>query len=124
MASGLFDTIGLFRKPGPTETNIVLEWMNTLGISALKEKRLDQLSLGEQRQVMLARALVKSPPLLILDEPCQGLDSQQTAMFKKTIELICEATTTTMVYVSHYSQDIPCCITHHLQLKAGKKVED
>jgi molybdate transport system ATP-binding protein len=124
VASGLFDTIGLFRKPGQTETNIVLEWMNTLGISALKEKRLNQLSLGEQRQVMLARALVKSPPLLILDEPCQGLDSQQTAMFKKTIELICEATTTTMVYVSHYSQDIPSCITHHLQLKAGKKVED
>ncbi len=124
VASGLFDTIGLFRKPGPTETSIVLEWMDILGITAIKEKRLNQLSLGEQRLVMLTRALVKSPPLLILDEPCQGLDPQQTARFRNTIDQICGSTSTTLIYVSHYSQDIPSCITHHLQLKAGKKVED
>lgn len=124
VASGLFDTIGLFRKPGPTETSIVLEWMEILGISSIKDKRLNQLSLGEQRLVMLTRALVKSPPLLILDEPCQGLDAQQTARFKNTIDLICQSTSTTLIYVSHYSQDIPSCITHHLQLNAGKKVMD
>ncbi|MCE2848433.1 MAG: ATP-binding cassette domain-containing protein, partial [Chitinophagaceae bacterium] len=124
VASGLFDTIGLFRKPGPTENSIVLDWMEMLGISAMKEKRLNQLSLGEQRLVMLTRALVKSPPLLILDEPCQGLDAQQTARFKTTIDLICESTSTTLIYVSHYNQDIPSCITHQLQLKAGKKVVD
>ena len=124
VASGLFDTIGLFRKPGPTETSIVLDWMEMLGISAIKEKRLNQLSLGEQRLVMLTRALVKSPPMLILDEPCQGLDAQQTAKFKNTIDLICKSTSTTLIYVSHYSQDIPTCITHHLQLKAGKKIEE
>jgi molybdate transport system ATP-binding protein len=124
VASGLFDTIGLFRKPGPTETSIVLEWMEVLGISAIKEKRLNQLSLGEQRLVMLTRALVKSPPLLIFDEPCQGLDSQQTAGFKNMVDLICGSTSTTMIYVSHYNQDIPSCITHHLQLKGGKKLED
>ena len=124
VASGLFDTIGLFRKPGPNETSIVLEWMDMLGISAIKEKRLNQLSLGEQRLVMLTRALVKSPPLLILDEPCQGLDVQQTARFKNTIDFICGSTSTTLIYVSHYSQDIPLCISHHLQLKAGKKIVD
>jgi molybdate transport system ATP-binding protein len=124
VASGLFDTIGLFRKPGPMETSIVLEWMEIVGISAIKQKRLNQLSLGEQRLVMLTRALVKSPPLLIFDEPCQGLDSQQTAGFKNMIDLICRSTSTTMIYVSHYSQDIPSCITHHLQLKGGKKLED
>jgi molybdate transport system ATP-binding protein len=124
VASGLFDTIGLFRKPGPMETSTVLEWMDILGIIAIKEKRLNQLSLGEQRLVMLTRALVKSPPLLILDEPCQGLDSQQTARFKNTIDMICGSTSTTLIYVSHYSQDIPSCITHHLQLEAGKKVVD
>lgn len=124
VASGLFDTIGLFRKPGPMETGIVLEWMEMLGISAIKEKRLNQLSLGEQRLVMLTRALVKSPPLLIFDEPCQGLDGQQTAGFKNMVDLICGSTSTTMIYVSHYSQDIPSCITHHLQLKGGKKLEE
>ena len=124
VASGLFDTIGLFRKPGLTENSIVLDWMEMLGISAMKEKRLNQLSLGEQRLVMLTRALVKSPPLLILDEPCQGLDAQQTARFKTTIDLICESTSTTLIYVSHYNQDVPSCITHQLQLKAGKKVVD
>jgi molybdate transport system ATP-binding protein len=124
VASGLFDTIGLFRKPGTTETSTVLEWMDIIGISSIKEKRLNQLSLGEQRLVMLTRALVKSPPLLILDEPCQGLDSEQTARFKNTIDQICGSTSTTLIYVSHYTQDVPSCISHHLQLKAGKKVED
>jgi molybdate transport system ATP-binding protein len=124
VASGLFDTIGLFRKPGTTETSTVLAWMDIIGISSIKEKRLNQLSLGEQRLVMLTRALVKSPPLLILDEPCQGLDSQQTARFKNTIDLICGSTSTTLIYVSHYTQDVPSSITHHLQLKAGKKVAD
>ena len=124
VASGLFDTIGLFRKPGTTETSTVLEWMDMIGITSIKEKRLNQLSLGEQRLVMLTRALVKSPPLLILDEPCQGLDSQQTARFKNTIDHICRSTSTTLIYVSHYTQDVPSCITHHLQLKAGKKVEN
>lgn len=124
VSSGLFDTIGLFRKPGPTEMSIVIEWMDMLGISAMKEKRLNQLSLGEQRLVMLTRALVKSPPLLILDEPCQGLDSQQTAKFKNTIDLICGSTSTTLIYVSHYNKDIPSCITHHLKLEAGRKVDD
>jgi len=124
VASGLFDTIGLFRKPGPMETNIVLEWMEILGISDTRQKRLNQLSLGEQRLVMLTRALVKSPPLLILDEPCQGLDTQQTARFKNTIDQICSSTSTTLIYVSHYSQDIPSSITHHLQLQTGRKVED
>jgi molybdate transport system ATP-binding protein len=98
--------------------------MDIIGISSIKEKRLNQLSLGEQRLVMLTRALVKSPPLLILDEPCQGLDSQQTARFKNTIDLICGSTSTTLIYVSHYTQDVPSSITHHLQLKAGKKVAD
>jgi molybdate transport system ATP-binding protein len=101
-----------------------MEWMDIIGISSIKEKRLYQLSLGEQRLVMLTRALVKSPPLLILDEPCQGLDSQQTAGFKNTIDQMCGSTSTTLIYVSHYTQDVPSSITHHLQLKAGKKVED
>jgi molybdate transport system ATP-binding protein len=85
---------------------------------------LNQISFGDQRLVLLTRALVKSPPLLIFDEPCQGLDSQQTAGFKNMIDLICGSTSTTMIYVSHYSQDIPSCITHHLQLRGGKKLEE
>lgn len=123
IASGLFDTIGLFRKPGPTETENINAWIANMELSSIKEKRLNQLSLGEQRLVMLTRALVKSPSLLILDEPCQGLDIDQTTAFKQLIDDICQSTTTTLIYVSHYEHDIPSCITSHLKLDAGMRIE-
>lgn len=69
---------------------------------------------------MLARALVKCPPLLILDEPCQGLDDRQTNGFKSLIEAICKVSDTSLVYVSHYAADKPASLTHELLLKGGR----
>lgn len=123
IASGLFDTIGLFRKPSRSETETIEAWMNCMMISSIQEKRLHQMSLGEQRIVMLTRALVKSPPMLVLDEPCQGLDREQTVKFNQVIDLICQSSQTTLVYVSHYERDIPSCITHHYKLNAGKRID-
>jgi molybdate transport system ATP-binding protein len=119
IASGLFDTIGLFKKLSTDEIATVTAWMDLLEISTLKDNYLYQLSLGEQRLVMLARALVKSPPLLILDEPCQGLDPSQTSFFKHLIDAICEQSTTTLIYISHFNEDIPSCIQHRLELIKG-----
>lgn len=119
IASGLFDTIGLFKKISSEETSVVSEWMDVLGISYLKDNYLYQLSLGEQRLVILARALVKSPPMLILDEPCQGLDPEQTIFFKNLIDAICDQTSTTLIYISHFDEDIPSCIQHRLELVKG-----
>jgi molybdate transport system ATP-binding protein len=120
VASGLYDTIGLFRKPDEEKINIILNWMKLLNVDQFVDKMLNQLSLGEQRLVMLARALVKSPALLILDEPCQGLDQQQTSFIKKLIDQLCKIKETTLIYVSHYEQDIPSSVEYSLTLNDGK----
>jgi len=119
IASGFFDTIGLFRKPNNAQTELVLNWMKILHIAHLAEKYLNQLSLGEQRLVLLARALVKNPPLLILDEPCQGLDTQQTAFVKELIDQFCSSNNTTLIFVSHYEADIPSCVNNYIKLENG-----
>ena len=72
--------------------------------------------------ILLARALIKNPPLLILDEPCQGLDDEQTNYFKNLITQLCLQFDTTLIYVSHYKDQIPDCVNHFLQLEKGNDV--
>jgi molybdate transport system ATP-binding protein len=93
--------------------------MQLLSLQELGSKRLAQLSTGQQRMVLLARALIKNPPLLILDEPCQGLDDEHIQYFRELIGLLCEAFGTTLIYVSHYRQELPACIDRFLALKNG-----
>ncbi|GAA4304132.1 ATP-binding cassette domain-containing protein [Compostibacter hankyongensis] len=118
--SGFFDTMGLQHKPTEEQVRLAEEWMQLLAIASLSEKKFRQVSASEQRLVLLARALVKNPPLLILDEPCQGLDQEQKARFKKIIEAVCDRPGKTLIYVSHYREEIPACVTRSLQLKNGK----
>ena len=120
IASGLFDTIGLFRQVNDAQKEKISLWLHLLDLEKIQTKRLAQLSLGEQRRILLARALIKNPPLLILDEPCQGLDDEQTEYFKNLIDQICEAFRTTLVYVSHYKHQIPGCVDHFLHLENGR----
>jgi molybdate transport system ATP-binding protein len=123
VASGLFDTIGLFRALTPEQEERVMLWMKLLSIQDLRTRRLPQLSAGHQRMVLLARALIKNPPMLILDEPCQGLDDEQTAYFRELVTAVCVAFDKTLIYVSHYRQELPRCIDKYLRLEAGKRVE-
>jgi len=123
IASGFFDTIGLFRHLKNEQEEKILLWLKLLQLENIKSKRLSQLSLGEQRKTLLARALVKMPPLLILDEPCQGLDDEQAFYFKNLINQICEAFNTTLVYVSHYKHQIPGCVSHFLELEDGRIIK-
>jgi ABC-type molybdenum transport system, ATPase component/photorepair protein PhrA len=116
IASGLFDTIGLFRQLGNSQVQQVNRWLDILRLQSLKDRPLFRLSLGQQRLVLLARALVKNPPLLILDEPCQGLDETQTKSFNDLIDLLCLHFDTTLLYVSHYDNALPSTITHRLSL--------
>ena len=123
IGSGLFDTIGLFRPLTKEQEATVLLWMKLLSLTELRSKRLAELSTGQQRMVLLARALIKNPPMLILDEPCQGLDEEQTAYFREFINLLCEAFGTTLIYVSHYPQEIPACVNQYLKLDKGEMVK-
>src|SRR5262249_48628562 len=91
VASGLFDTIGLFRPHNEDPANLCRLCLQLLSLWELRPRRLVQLSTGQQRMILLARALIKNPPMLILDEPCQGLDDEQTAWFPQLITTLCEA---------------------------------
>lgn len=119
IASGLFDTIGLFRLLTEEQEQRVVLWMRLLSLEDLRSLRLAQLSTGQQRMVLLARALIKNPPMLTLDEPCQGLDEDQTSYFRQLIGLLCEAFGTTLIYVSHYREEIPDCVDRFLKLDNG-----
>ncbi|MBS1932489.1 MAG: ATP-binding cassette domain-containing protein [Bacteroidetes bacterium] len=119
IASGLFDTIGLFRHVTTVQEEKIVLWMKLLRIENLRTKRLAQLSGGQQRMVLLARALIKNPPLLILDEPSQGLDDEQTFYFKNLVDQLCQAFDTTLIYVSHYAEQVPSCVTKFLRLENG-----
>jgi molybdate transport system ATP-binding protein len=123
VASGLFDTIGLFRPLTSEQEERVLLWMKLLSLEDLRVRRLPQLSAGQQRMILLARALIKNPPMLILDEPCQGLDDEQIACFRELVTQLCVAFDKTLIYVSHYLQELPRCIDKYLRLEQGKRVE-
>ena len=77
------------------------------------------LSTGQQRLALLARAMVKHPPLLVLDEPCQGLDTLQRSAFLNMLDALCDQTALTVIYVSHDPRELPQAITHHLRLENG-----
>lgn len=122
--SGFYDTIGLFRPSNEDLAGMAARWMAVLGVAHLSRKLLSQVSPANQRLCLLARAFVKSPPLLILDEPCQGFSEAQVAAFKSLVNVICAESNTTVIYVTHYKEEIPACVTRILRLEAGSQVEE
>lgn len=110
VGSGLFDTIGLYRKCNEAQLEQCAKWMKIFGIFALSEKSFRNVSSGEQRLCLLARAFVKEPALLILDEPLHGLDVSNKLKTKKIIEEFCSDPKKTLIYVTHYIHEIPDCI--------------
>lgn len=124
VASGLFDTIGLFRQVTDEQTQRVYDWLELLGIKSLARKRLNELSAGEQRRALLARALIKNPPLLILDEPCQGLDDETEDGLLELINAVCEAGNKTLIYVTHYANKRPESIDKIMRLEKGCVIQN
>lgn len=117
VASGLYDTIGLYQNCSGREKELTLEWIHAVGLDELAQHRFDQLSFGEQRMALLARAMVKSPPLLILDEPCIGLDLEHRLRFLALVDRIATQGYTQILFVSHVPEDLPACINQWLQLE-------
>lgn len=117
VASGLHDSIGLYKKSSRDEYARCEWWMDIFGIAALKDRNFLSLSSGEQRMVLLARAFVKDPELLILDEPLHGLDMHNRRLAKDIIEAFCARRDKTLIMVTHYREELPSVITHSLYLK-------
>ncbi len=119
IASGFFDTIGLFRKISAAQQESVQTWIDVLHLQSVQHRALASVSFSTQRIILLARAMIKNPPLLILDEPCQGLDDAQREAFVTLVNDLCERFNKTLIYVSHYDNEIPGCITHVMELSKG-----
>ncbi len=114
--SGFFDSVGLYQHTSSSQRNTARKWIERLNLSHLQDKRYDLLSYGERRMVLLARAVVKSPKLFILDEPCQGLDPVNRQLILELINDICSKTPTQLLYVTHHLTEMPSCIKHVFDL--------
>jgi molybdate transport system ATP-binding protein len=114
--SGFFDSVGVYGQYSPQQQEIALQWLQMLHLEQHRDTPLRNLSYGEQRMILLARAMVKQPRLLILDEPCQGLDDINRQMVLKLIDYLAATGDTQLLYVTHHGEDRLACITHHLQL--------
>ena len=120
VASGLHDSIGLYKKPRPEQMSICEWWMDVFGILNLKDRPFLQISSGEQRLVLLARAFVKDPELLILDEPLHGLDTFNRRRVKAIVEAFSERKDKTIIYVTHYENELPKAIDQRITLIRNK----
>lgn len=116
VASGLMDSVGLYVKPKEEDYDKCRFWMSVFGLEGLEERGFLKLSSGEQRLVLLARAFVKDPELLILDEPLHGLDNTNRRLVKDVIEAYCKRKNKTMIMVTHYKEELPACIDHSIFL--------
>ncbi|MBQ4834207.1 ATP-binding cassette domain-containing protein [Pseudoalteromonas sp. MMG010] len=114
--SGFFDSIGLYQKPTDEHIVVAKKWLALLGLADKQNISFTQLSYGDQRMLLIARAMVKHPTLLILDEPCLGLDEPNRQRVLLLIEKICAAKSSTVVYVNHHSEDKITGIEHYLSM--------
>jgi molybdate transport system ATP-binding protein len=119
IASGFYDSIGLYQFPTQEQKKIVDQWIHGLCIEDIARQPFHQLSYGQRRMILLARAIVKSPALLIVDEPCHGLDIPNRKRVLDILERIGH-TQTNLLYVTNHKEEILDCVTHIMRLQKGK----
>ncbi len=119
--SGFFDSVGLYRHATAGQIRAANDWATRLGIAELAGRLFNSLSFGERRMVLLARAMAKSPELLMLDEPCQGLDPGNRSRILDMVNRIAETGETTILFVTHHPGELPACIDRTLSLTVPVK---
>ena len=119
IASGFFDSMSLYQKLSFEQQQKLEQILHFFDLKDDKNKKLNTLSLGKQRLALLARTIVKNPELLILDEPCQGLDVQQIKYFNRVVDDLCNSGHT-LIYVGHFESQLPESLSHKLILEKGE----
>lgn len=120
IVSGFYDSIGLYQQPTAQQLAIASEWLAILHMGQLSKTAFRQLEYGQQRLLLIARAIVKQPTLLILDEPYQGLDYLGRRLIKNALELIAKEHLSQLLYVSHYQEDSLDSIQHFIEFVADE----
>ncbi len=115
VASGFFDSVGIYQDVSPEHWRMAGEWLELVGMTSWADRPFRSLSYGQQRLLLVARALVKRPPLLVLDEPCQGLDPINRSLVLSVIDRIASTNLTQILYITHEPEDRLECITHELK---------
>ncbi len=122
VCSGFFDSIGLYRRCTSTQRRTAASWLKDLRLSTYSDARFDKLSDGIQRIILIVRAIVKQPMMLIMDEPCQGLDEDNRHQILNLIDAISSHLQITVIYVTHEIDELPGVISHILRIENGKTI--
>jgi molybdate transport system ATP-binding protein len=120
VCSGFFDSNGLYRKCSPEELSIAREWTRFLNLSESADQKFGRLSHGQRQLILIARAMVKAPKILILDEPFQGLDIKNRTGIMDVLEYIGSHTPTNLIYVPDQDEERLNCMTHCLSMERGR----
>lgn len=118
--SGFYDSIGLYNRPTSEEVTLANEWLVITGLESYAEETFKTLSYGIQRMLLIIRAMVKHPKILILDEPCLGLDPVNRELILLLLDYIAKTGKTTLLYVSHREEDVVPSIKKELRLKPDR----
>lgn len=118
--SGLHDSIGLYQARTELERQTAERWLALAGLSGRGAERFSDLSYGEQRALLIVRAAIKRPPILIMDEPCQGLDTEQRDRVLDLLQTIAEKGVSTILHVTHDPEEILPCERRKLELLPGQ----
>ena len=118
IASGFFDSMSLYQKLSFDQQQQLEQILYFFDLKDDKNKKLSTLPLGKQRLALLARTLIKKPKLLILDEPCQGMDNEQTQYFNQVIDDLASQGQS-LIYVGHFESQLPKKLSHKLVLENG-----
>ena len=114
--SGFHDSIGLYEQKSDVEIVAAQKWLKLGGFAGREKDTFSSLSYGEQRALLILRAAVKCPSILILDEPCHGLDENFREKVLNLLETIAESGTTTLLHVTHDPTEVLPCERHILEL--------
>jgi molybdate transport system ATP-binding protein len=117
VVSGFFDSVGLYDDSGTAQVGQARRWIAALGLEQWEKQYYHEISFGQQRLVLLARAMIKKPRILILDEPCVGLDDFHRQLILKVLDTIAERSLTNILYVTHVADEQPSCINQVLRFK-------
>jgi molybdate transport system ATP-binding protein len=114
VVSGFFDSVGLYDDSGAQQVDEAKRWLSLVGLESHEGRYYHELSFGQQRLALLARAVVKGPRILVLDEPCVGLDDYHRIHILQLLDEIARVTTAQLIYVSHVAAERPLCLNRSL----------